>query len=154
MTNIINPYSSSRTPLQGSTKSKSEAEEELHPVESTKADSVKLAGNSLDINAARTDSTDKADISQLHSTSKVQDIDAPSSTPFDNTLAGAVENTEEVSHQNAVNTHIPGLSTDEQRMIYRYFPESPNLEVRIYKQDMSTNKVTPGSVGSRVDIRG
>lgn len=47
-----------------------------------------------------------------------------------------------------------GLTAAEQQLIYRYFPASPSLEMRLYKPDMSTNKVDPGSVGSRVDIRG
>ncbi len=50
--------------------------------------------------------------------------------------------------------NLEGLTPAEQQLIYRYFPESPSLELRLYKPDMSTNKVDPGSVGSRVDLRG
>ena len=49
---------------------------------------------------------------------------------------------------------LEGLTPDEQQFIYRYFPESPSLQLRLYKPDMSADKVDPGSVGSRVDIRG
>ena len=157
MNNIINPYSSSRTHIQERAKPTNEAEEEPNPVESNKLDSTKLLGNGTDIHATTQEPLDDSESLQIHTTSKVQEIEDTSKATFINTLEGAIERKEDASPQHdpkAVQTTMAGLSQDEQQMIYRYFPESPNLELRLYKQDMSTNKVTPGSVGSRVDLRG
>ena len=157
MNNIINPYSSSRPHIQERSKASSEAEEELNTVESNKIDSAKSLGNGTEIHANKKEHLDESESLTTHTTSKVQDLEEASSSKFINTLEGAIERKEEITLQTEQQSSIksaPGLSVDEQQMIYRYFPESPNLELRLYKQDMSTNKVTPGSVGSRVDLRG
>lgn len=156
MNNIINPYSSSRTHIQERAKSTNEVEEELQPSESNKIDSSKLLSNSADIQATPKETITEQEALNNQTTSKVQEVDETSSSRFINTLEGAIDRKDEVTLQedNSIPSALPGLSMDEQQMIYRYFPESPNLELRLYKQDMSTDKVIPGSVGSRVDIRG
>ena len=157
MNNIINPYTSSRTHVQEHGTSKNEAEEELNPSESNKIDSSKLPGNGTDIPTNKKEHLDDVGALQAQNTSKVQEPEGPSASSFINALEGVIERKEEVSLQadnRVANPTLPGLNADEQQMIYRYFPESPNLELRLYKQDMSTNKVIPGSVGSRVDLRG
>ena len=157
MNNIINPYSSSRTHIQERAKSTGEAEEELNPAESNKIDSSKVLGNGADIHTNKKEQVEESESNQIQPTSKVQEVDETASAKFINTLEGAIERKDDISlsnEQKNAPSILPGLTVDEQQMIYRYFPESPNLDLRLYKQDMSTNKVTPGSVGSRVDLRG
>ena len=157
MNNIINPYSSSRTHIQERTKSKNDAEDERIPSESNKIDPNKLITNSAEIKTAPNESLGESHPLPLQPASKVTEVEEPAVSRFINTLDGALDNKEELSIQTdraITPAALPGLSADEQQMIYRYFPESPSLELRLYKQDMSTNRVTPRSVGSRVDIRG
>lgn len=46
------------------------------------------------------------------------------------------------------------LSTDEQQMIQQYFPESPQLALRLYGPNRTTRTLQPDALGSRLDVRG
>lgn len=47
-----------------------------------------------------------------------------------------------------------GLSRDEQHMISRYFPERPELSMRLYGPDQHARTVQPDALGSRLDVSG
>ena len=154
MSNIINPYSASRAHLQQRPEpAATEPEDDSLPADVIRSDKASKSHsqlNSDEVNA-------KDSIDESGKMNGMQDIDEAAAGKFINTLEGAIERKEDVTlspDQAPVSSTIPGLSLDEQQMIYRYFPESPSLALRLYKPDMSTNKVDPGSVGSRVDLRG
>ena len=46
------------------------------------------------------------------------------------------------------------LSMDEQQMIQQYFPESPQLELRLYGPNRNTRTLHPDVLGSRLDVSG
>lgn len=147
MSNTINPYGASRSDMQRSVQPELE-EEGLRP------------------DAKRTEpghARQKADAALAGPGEKVDQPTAPDQATvsesgtvnarFDATLEGAIDKPDAARDSRAAGA-LEGLSNDEQKMIYRYFPESPSLKLRLYKQDMSSNKVDPGSIGSRVDLRG
>lgn len=48
----------------------------------------------------------------------------------------------------------PGLSSAEQHMIDRYFPESPAMAMRLYGPGRQAQTVRPAGIGSMLDLRG
>ena len=158
MSNIINPYNSSRANLQQRTDPAQEADDETQNAELNRADRTNRAQLLGHESLAKNTVTPEVSDSVTGGVPDLQEVDETSSDRFKQTLEGAFDRKEDV--QLRVEDHtlasrpMPGLSVDEQQMIYRYFPESPSLELRLYKPDLSTNKVDPGSIGSRVDLRG
>ena len=153
MSNTINPYSTSRAHLQQRPESAAEQEEELLPGEMAKTDKGARSQNQANnVQGIKNEALEEAE-----KLAQPQDVEESAPNKFINTLEGAIERKEDISlasENSAVTSSLPGLSMDERQMIYRYFPVSPSLELRLYNPDMSTNKVDPGSVGSRVDLRG
>ncbi len=149
MSNTINPYGASRSDLQRSVQPELE-DEALRP-ENKRTEGRQTPGKT---DAELAGTNEKIDPSSARDQANPADASTQSAR-FDSTLEDAIDKSDA---SRAGDTKIPqkldGLSSDEQSMIYRYFPESPSLELRLYKQDMSAKKVDPGSVGSRVDIRG
>ena len=157
MSNTINPYTSTRAPLQQRTEPAPEAEDESQ-TELTRSEVARTHTQSQDVPALRTEPLDEPESASHNAQSRPQAPDEASASRFQNTLEGVIDRTEDsTTNQDAISNStsvLPGLSVDEQQMIYRYFPESPRLELRLYKPDLSTDKVDPGSIGSRVDLRG
>ena len=153
MSNTINPYASSRSDLQRPV-TPTEKEDDGQRPDQKKAN-IAQHGNGL--NPSDNDSkTAHEKVEQAAKEEQTTNIDTGARTAgFSNTIgdAGASILSEGVADGSAPQP-LEGLTPDEQQLIYRYFPESPSLNMRLYKPDMSTNKVDPGSVGSRVDIRG
>ena len=153
MSNTINPYSTSSAHLQQRAESAAEQEEEMASGELAKTDKkTKSQSQTLNVQAHKNDALEEAE-----KLGQPQETEESTPNKFINTLEGAIERKDDVSLSSDISSStgsMPGLTMDEQQMIYRYFPESPSLELRLYKPDMSTNKVDPGSVGSRVDLRG
>ncbi len=151
MSNTINPLGASRSNLSRSVQS-SDMEEDGGRQDAKRVD-LPHAGNPGNKDAAdQASARDTVNKTIAHEPSNVADPGARTAARFDSALGGAINRTA----GNGTNQpgQLDGLSADEQQLIYRYFPESPSLELRLYKPDMSTNKVDPGSVGSRVDLRG
>lgn len=46
------------------------------------------------------------------------------------------------------------LTAQEQQMIQNNFPERPELSMRLYGPSRGAETVNPGTVGSRLDVRG
>lgn len=46
------------------------------------------------------------------------------------------------------------LSRPEQKMIQRYFPDNPDLSMRLYGADRNEQQVNPEALGSHIDLRG
>jgi hypothetical protein len=91
------------------------------------------------------------------STSPSSDPARTPSTP-DSDAAPGTQQTSEA--QQARETQSPSASADgdltaqEQQMIENNFPERPELSMRLYGRSRGTETVNPGSVGSRLDVRG
>ena len=153
MSNTINPYTTTRAHLQQRPEPNADQEDEPLSGEFARSDKAsKAQSSSNSIQANKLDS-----LEETEKLNNLQEVDEATSSTFVNTLEGAIDRKEDISLAPDTlqpGASLPGLSPDEQNMIYRYFPESPSLELRLYKPDMSTNKVDPGSVGSRVDLRG
>ncbi len=154
MSNTINPYRASRPDLQ---------QRALHPTdhedESLNIDQQKVDTGQKNLGTTEGPKTvvpeDIKGIPQ-ESLQHLQEKEEATGARFEHALEGAIEledAAKPASHARAT-APLGGLSQAEQQMIYRYFPEAPSLELRLYKPDLSTNKVDPGSVGSRVDLRG
>ena len=47
-----------------------------------------------------------------------------------------------------------GLSEDESTMIRDYFPESEQMQLRLYGPNRKTESMNPNAVGRRLDLRG
>lgn len=157
MSNTINPFDASRPELQRSIKSSELDDDGLRP-DPKKADLSqpdKALSKSVGEEAGN---QEKVDPTTVRNQAGVTEPGAQTAARFGATLEGAIDRPEEAGHLNPKDARTPqpleGLSADEQQLIYRYFPESPSLKLRLYKQDMSADKVDPGSVGSRVDIHG
>lgn len=153
MSNTINPYRASRADLQQRALHPTDHEDESLHIDQQKADgSQKSQGNAEGIKTTASD--DPKGISP-ESLQQLQENDEAQGARFEHALEGAIEEDASKSASQArPATPLKGLSQAEQQMIYRYFPEAPGMELRLYKPDLSTNKVDPGSVGSRVDLRG
>ena len=46
------------------------------------------------------------------------------------------------------------LSTAEQRMILRAFPENPDLSLRLYGPNRDAQTINPSAVGNQLDVQG
>lgn len=46
------------------------------------------------------------------------------------------------------------LTTAEQRMILRQFPEDPDLALRLYGPNRDEQTLNPGAVGKQLDVQG
>ncbi len=159
MSHTIHPYSSSRPPLQPRTEAKSESDEEHSGVDALKTGpGAKTKSPSSEGPVGKPASSDEPSALQGAASRPAPEAEEQTAPAFKTTLDGALETGEPPdNHTNSLAnlaTELPGLTRDEQQMIYRYFPASPSLELRLYRPDLSTNKVDPGSVGSRVDLRG
>ncbi len=149
MSNTINPYGASRSDLQRPIQHELE-DEGLRP-ENKRAEARQTPGKT-DAELAGSNENIDPSVASDQATSAEAGAQA---TRFDSTLEDAIDKSDGTRSGDArAAQKLDGLSSDEQSMIYRYFPESPSLELRLYKQDMSAKKVDPGSVGSRVDVRG
>ncbi len=157
MSNTINPYVSSRSDLQRQVTPTDKEDDGQRPDQ--KKANIAQHGNGL--NPSDNDSkTAHEKVEQAAKEEHATNVDAGAraTTGFGNALGEVADVGASVSNEGIADGSAPqpleGLTPDEQQLIYRYFPESPSLKLRLYKPDMSTNKVDPGSVGSRVDIRG
>ena len=155
MSNSINPYDASRPELRQRSVLPGDFDEETSHPESKTTDPARQrsqASPDASTSLAGRETVDSAPASIT------PDVDEAIGHRFGTTLEGAIERTEvqpsEATRAGNQPPKLEGLSSDEQNMIYRYFPESPTLALKLYKPDLSTNKVDPGSVGSRVDLRG
>ena len=155
MSNAINPYSASRPDLQQRSVQSGDMEEESPFSESTK----------VDLRKQRTSQEAQPSVVEQDRTPTAPDqntrpapAEEAAASRFGTSLESAIEKNESIDATPGRNAGSPanleGLSADELKMIHRYFPEVPNLELKLYKSDLSTDKVDPGSVGSRVDFRG
>lgn len=158
MSNTIHPYSSSRAHLQQRAEPTTDSEDDSLTLEQGKADKASKSQSAPgDAQAKKPDALEKSELTQLSTVNRLHEAEESAANPFINTLEGAIDRKDDaaIRPDNSLDiSSLPGLTVDEQQMIFRYFPKSPSLELRLYKPDMSTNKVDPGSVGSRVDIRG
>lgn len=153
MSNTINPLGASRSNLSRAVQS-SDMEEDGGRQDAKRID-LPHSGNPVNKDAADQASTrDTVNKTITHEPARVADPGARTAARFDSALGGAIGSVAGNGVNQPVRQPLDGLTADEQQLIYRYFPESPSLELRLYKPDMSTNKVDPGSVGSRVDLRG
>ncbi len=48
----------------------------------------------------------------------------------------------------------PELSEAEDRMIRRYFPESPGMKLKLYGPGRNSRSIQPQALGQRIDLRG
>lgn len=46
------------------------------------------------------------------------------------------------------------LTTAEQRMILREFPEDPDLSLRLYGPNRDAQTINPGAIGNQLDVQG
>ncbi|MEM8487685.1 MAG: hypothetical protein AAF564_19190 [Bacteroidota bacterium] len=151
MSNTINPLGASRSNLSRSVQP-SDIDEDGGRQDAKRVD-LPHAGTQANKDAAdQASARDAVNKALTHEPANVADPGARTAARFGSTLEGAIDRVKgnDVNQQQV----LDGLSADEQQLIYRYFPASPSLELRLYKPDMSTDKVDPGSVGSRVDLRG
>lgn len=154
MSNTINPYRASRPDLQQRALHPADHEDENLHIDQQKADASQKGQGTADGSktAAAEDlkGASPESLQQLHEKEEAQGV------RFEHALEGAIDLDEAAKSASHARTVAPleGLSQAEQQMIYRYFPEEPGMELKLYKPDLSTNKVDPGSVGSRVDLRG
>lgn len=153
MSNTIQPYDASRSGLQRAVRS-SDQEDDASRENAKRIDLVQSKSTLGKGDPEQVDSQEKVDQRSPSNIEQGTDTKAK----FDSTLGGAIDRPEEVGDNKSLGHINPqqlnGLTQDEQQLIHRYFPESPSLELRLYKPDMSTDRVDPGSVGSRVDLRG
>lgn len=147
MSNTIQPYDASRSGLQRSVRS-SDQEDDASRLDSKRIDLVQPKSTLGKGDSEQAENQDKVDQTSAKASPASIDPSVGTTTRFVSTEANSIKN------PGQVNPKLDGLTQDEQQLIYRYFPESPSLELRLYKPDMSTDKVDPGSVGSRVDLRG
>lgn len=153
MSNTINPLGASRSDLSRSVQA-SDMEEDGGRQDAKRVD-LPHAGTAANKDAAAQAGTrDLVNKTTPREPAQTTDPGAHAAARFGPTLEGAIGRVEGNGVNQSGQQPIDGLSADEQQLIYRYFPASPSLELRLYKPDMSTNKVDPGSVGSRVDLRG
>lgn len=155
MSNTINPYVSSRSDLQRSVQPSDKEEDGQRP--DPKKANIAQQGNGLSTSdsesAVKHDKIDPASAKELeHNPENTTRVNQG----FGNTIGDSLDVKPSAASAGLKEGPQPleGLTPDEQQLIYRYFPESPSLQLRLYKPDMSADKVDPGSVGSRVDIRG
>ncbi len=80
--------------------------------------------------------------------SSAQQNEAPSKTQ-----ASAPEENVKVSDL-AARARANGIEKAEQQMVEQYFPTSEKMSLRLYGPDSDARDVSPGAVGSRLDIRG
>ena len=146
MSNTINPFNPSGSNIPQRPIQQASGEEESLHIEPAKTDAARQRSAS---------NTESQSASGKDLNTATEETGA---NRFGTTLDGALETRDihapEAGRAAKQPPTLEGLSAEEQNMIYRYFPESPSLELRLYKSDLSTNKVDPGSVGSRVDLRG
>ena len=76
------------------------------------------------------------------------------SSPAASTPAAAPQATKLASPAGRTPSATSPLSTDEQQMIQQYFPESPQLTLRLYGPNRNTQTLHPDALGSRLDVRG
>ncbi len=48
----------------------------------------------------------------------------------------------------------PELSEAEDRMIRRYFPESPGMKLKLYGPGQHQRSIQPNALGQRIDLKG
>ena len=157
MSNTIHPYRASRPDLQQRPLPPNDAEEDNLHVDPQRSDLVKAKSQGLAPESPKAPQHGEFRKAQQEVQATTREIEEASETRFENALDGAIEDGSvrvPAAHSASAPAPLEGLSRAEQQMIHRYFPEAPGLELRLYKPDLSTNKVDPGSVGSRVDLRG
>jgi hypothetical protein len=76
------------------------------------------------------------------------------SSPAASTPAAAPQATKPASPAGRTPSATSPLSTDEQQMIQQYFPESPQLTLRLYGPNRNAQTLHPDALGSRLDVRG
>ncbi len=155
MSNTINPYGASRPELQRTVQSP-ELDEDGQRQEHKKIDVAQPGNLSSNGEAEIIGGRDKIDQASNQEQLNAAETNTSRASKFGTTLEGVIDRDDDITGnlESSQSPNLEGLSPAEQQLIYRYFPESPSLELRLYKPDMSTNKVDPGSVGSRVDVRG
>ena len=158
MSNTINPYSASRSDLQRSVQPDLEEEGLRSDAKKDAKKSDQRPGKQVPGNPDAEPAGPGEQLDQAALRDQANSLEASAAPArFDATLEGAIDKSDAPQHAAGIARHtgkLEGLSNEEQQMIYRYFPESPSLDLRLYKQDRSPDKVDPGSVGSRVDVRG
>jgi hypothetical protein len=76
-------------------------------------------------------------------TARPQPSESPDASSAQRTPEDAAASTQRASEN--------GLTSQEQQMIDRQFPEKPELSMRLYGRGQNTETVNPGAVGSRLD---
>lgn len=68
--------------------------------------------------------------------------------------AGPAEQANAARSAQQAGAAAPGLSTEEQQMIDRYFPASDKMSTRLYGPGQSARTLNPGRLGGLLDIQG